>query len=99
MASVADLVVEPELRRLATAQAYDGGVALAGREAVTLGELGPTEVTAEVLDEGTTHVALRSAGDELSWSCDCPAGTIGVFCRHCVATAVTAWRAAPGRRG
>lgn len=41
---------------------------------------------------GTTlyAVSIWVAGDSLGYTCSCPAGTEGDFCKHCVAVAI-AW--------
>jgi uncharacterized Zn finger protein len=100
VASVADLVEEPVLRRLASAEAFEAGHAAADAGRVTLGEFGPLRVSAVVQDEnGRWDVQLRSGEEGLVWSCTCPDGRAYVFCRHCVAAAVETWRRAPKRRG
>jgi uncharacterized Zn finger protein len=56
-------------------------------------------VTARVEDAGAAHqVELRATGDELTWSCTCPDGQGGAFCRHTVAAVRVTWQRAPRRR-
>ncbi len=47
-------------------------------------------VTARVIGTHEYRVKLRAAGDELRYSCTCPLGVDGVFCKHCVAAGL-AW--------
>ena len=98
--SVADLVEEPAPRRLAaTSDAYERGLAIADGGAAELVEGGPLLVRVRVGDEGIYYlVELHSPPGGLAWSCDCPVGSSGEFCAHCVAAALIAWRLAPKRR-
>ena len=99
MPSVADLVEEERLQRLADAGALRQGTDLAAEDRVRLEAFGPLQVTARVEDAGGAHrVELRSTGDQLAWSCTCPDGQGGAFCRHAVAAARVAWQRAPKRR-
>lgn len=51
---------------------------------------GSTErVTATVRGSMPYAVELRADGDALAWSCSCPIGEDGGFCKHCVAVALT----------
>jgi len=96
--SVADLVEEPEPRRLAGPEAYEQGWVLVNADQARLARGGPLLSTVDVVD-GTAHVVeLRSTEEGLTWACDCPAGAAGAFCAHCVAAAVVTWRSAPKRR-
>ena len=95
MASVADLVPDEALRRLADPARYDEGVLLADHGAVELDEFGPLRVTASV---GGERVTLEAGRGELAWSCSCRVGVEGAFCEHAVAAAVATWRTAPPRR-
>jgi uncharacterized Zn finger protein len=99
MPSVADLVEDERLRRLADADALRQGTDLAAGDRVQLEAFGPLGVTARVEDAGAAHrVELRATGDELTWSCTCPDGQGGAFCRHAVAAAWVTWQRAPKRR-
>jgi uncharacterized Zn finger protein len=99
MPSVADLVGEQRLERLADPEALRQGTALAAQDRVHLEAFGPLRVTARVDDgDGGHQVELRSSGDGLQWSCTCPDGQGGAFCRHAVAAARVTWRRAPRRR-
>ncbi|WP_202638813.1 SWIM zinc finger family protein [Bailinhaonella thermotolerans] len=92
MPTVADLVSEETLWELAEERAYHEGYGLA--PVVQLIRFAPLVVTAEI---GTSalYVELTVTGGELRWFCTCPAGRAGLFCSHCVATALIACRRAP----
>jgi uncharacterized Zn finger protein len=61
------------------------------RGAVTLVEVLPSEVVAEVLGTDSYDVRIYAADKgKLGYECNCPMGHDGVFCKHCVATAL-AW--------
>ena len=97
MASVADLVDENELRRLAAPGTLAEGRDLAKRGTVHIWEFTPLNVGATVEDEH--NVELRSTGEGLAWSCSCPAGSSSDFCEHAVAVAIETWRRSPPQRG
>ena len=61
------------------------------RGAVTLVDVLPSEVVAEVLgtDSYDVRIYVVDTG-KLGYECNCPVGHEGVFCKHCVATAL-AW--------
>jgi uncharacterized Zn finger protein len=101
MASVADLVNEAALHKLAgDSGTWEGGLELAGTGAVRLTSFEPLSVLAEVDDGGgIAEVELTSLGDELFWTCTCPDGVEGRPCRHFVAAAHVAWEKAPTRPG
>jgi uncharacterized Zn finger protein len=88
MASVAELVDEENLRRLADPIGYRQGVDLAVSGCVQLVSFGPVRVTARVEDLVFQHVELRSTGKGLSWSCTCRDGERRAPCKHSVAVAV-----------
>jgi uncharacterized Zn finger protein len=90
MASVAELVHEDALRRLAGPIGYRQGVDLAVSGCVQLVSMGPARVTARVEDLVFQHVELRSTGHGLSWSCTCRDGGTQAPCKHSVAVAVAA---------
>jgi uncharacterized Zn finger protein len=99
MPSIADLVEDQRLQRLAEPDALRQGTKLAAEDRVQLETFGPLGVTARVQDaDGAHRVELRSTGDELTWSCTCPDGRAGGFCRHAVAAARLTWQRAPTRR-
>jgi uncharacterized Zn finger protein len=98
MPSVADLVEPATLPQRASEADLEVGRTLAERGSVVLARFGPLEVHATVADDPDRQVVLRSTADGLTWSCDCPEGQAGMFCRHCVAAAVITWQRAPTRR-
>jgi uncharacterized Zn finger protein len=99
MPSIADLVEQERLERLTDPDTLEQGTALAAQGHVHLEAFGPLQVTARVEDaDGGHQVELRSASSGLAWSCSCPDGQGGAFCRHAVATARVTWQRAPKRR-
>ena len=61
------------------------------RGAVTLVDVLPSKVVAEVLGTDSYDVRIYAADrGRLGYECNCPVGHEGVFCKHCVATAL-AW--------
>jgi uncharacterized Zn finger protein len=99
MASVAELVGEGALRRLAGPIGYRQGVDLAVSGCVQLVSFGPVRVTARVEDLVFHHVELRSTGTGLSWSCTCRDGRSRAPCKHSVAVAVATRQRALSERG
>jgi uncharacterized Zn finger protein len=97
MASVADLVEESELRRLAGPGTLAEGRELAKGGKVHIWDFTPLSVGATVQDEH--NVELRSTNEGLTWSCSCDAGALSELCEHAVAVALETWRRAPPRRG
>jgi uncharacterized Zn finger protein len=86
----ASLITEAELERLAGARSYARGMAYFRSGAVldlvrTRGAL-----KARVLGSEEYRVALRAPGRALEWSCTCPLGDEGAFCKHAVAAGL-AW--------
>jgi uncharacterized Zn finger protein len=98
MASVAELIHEDALRRLAGPMGYRQGVDLAASGCVQLVSLAPVRVTARVEDLVFQHVELRSTGRALSWSCTCLQGGSRALCKHSVAVAVETRQGSPSRR-
>jgi uncharacterized Zn finger protein len=90
----------PSLRELLTAEAIAKlvdektlarGAAYFEHGAVTLVDVLPGEVVAEVLGTDSYDVRMYvSDKGRLGYECNCPVGHDGVFCKHCVATAL-AW--------
>ena len=91
---------QPPLRKLLTAEAIAKlvdertlarGAEYFERGMVTLVDVLPSEVVAEVLGTDSYDVRLYAADKgKLGYECSCPIGRDGVFCKHCVATAL-AW--------
>jgi uncharacterized Zn finger protein len=96
MPSIADLVEEPTLRRLALPATITEGRHLAEQGLVKLDEFGPLSVSAMVGE--AQSVVLRAEDGELRWSCTCPAGRSPELCEHAVAVAIETWQRAPAQR-
>ena len=92
MPSVAELVEEPALRRLARPDSFEEGARWAEAGVVRIVDAGPHAVTAEVRDADPCQVELRTADGELEWTCSCGADADGNLCSHGVAAAVVAGR-------
>jgi hypothetical protein len=97
MPSVADLVEEPALRRLADPETYTRGVEMAAR--VRMSAFGPTRVAATVETGGDPATVELTAGDDgLEWTCSDGDASPALICPHVVAVALETWRRAPNRR-
>lgn len=95
MASVADYISETQMRALADARGWQGGLALVDGGAVELADVTPERVTATVhAPDGPATVEL-TAGDRFGYVCSCT--DVPEACRHVVATALAAWRQMPQR--
>lgn len=83
-------IKESVLRRLAGDRSYQRGqdYFLHGH----VGELSEDDCSVQASVRGSQdyRVELTVEDDILDYSCDCPVGLDGVFCKHCVATAL-AW--------
>jgi tetratricopeptide (TPR) repeat protein len=78
---------DARLAVLATPQSYDRGLryALDGRVEITAQS--DDAVSATVRGTAPYRVELRVGDSTRPWSCSCPIGTGGEFCKHCVAVA------------
>ena len=95
--SLGHAMSEAVVRRLAGAQSYQRGLDYFCHGHVeSLEDLGDS-VSAIV--RGNQNYKVTLAGDDggLEYSCDCPVGTDGTFCKHCVAAAL-AWLSREGGR-
>jgi uncharacterized Zn finger protein len=96
--SVADLVDDTLVRRLARPADLRSGREIAATGGVEFVKFGPLRVIARVTGTQTQTVELLSVSSELEWSCSCLGTEQHSFCKHCVAAALeTRWRS-PGRR-
>jgi uncharacterized Zn finger protein len=83
------LLDEAVIRALAGERSFERGERYyAGRRVSPL-ERGREELRTTVVGTEPYRVVLR-LGDPLQWSCSCPMGRDGAFCKHCVATALAA---------
>ena len=87
---ISQAVTDSVIRRLAGAQSYQRGL-----DYFSHGHVESLEETAEgirALVRGTQDyaVTLKSNEGVLHYSCDCPVGSDGAFCKHCAAVAL-AW--------
>ena len=55
--------------------------------------------TATVRGQDDYFVTLRSTEHEIDYSCDCPIGLEGEFCKHLVAVGLAALNLSPGSKG
>lgn len=94
MSSLAQLLSEPNLRRLAGARSYERGLDYAAAGQVA--RLARNEERVEASVQGThryrVELWVRDDG-ELTGSCSCPMGAGGAFCKHCVAAGLAALEA------
>ena len=89
VATLAQLLDRRVLRRLAGAQSLERGedYAATGRVRSIVEETGT--LTAKVLGARSYRVRLWVDGGQVEYSCTCPVGQGGAFCKHCVASALT----------
>ena len=85
-----ELLNRSTLRRMAGAASFERGEAYFGNRSV--GSLLEHEdtISAKVRGTQTYRVKLWSKSSELEYSCTCPVGRDGAFCKHCVAVGL-AW--------
>lgn len=85
MSELARLLSEPQLRRLAGERSFERGADYLAAGRVT--RLARSAEGAEATVEGTHpyRVELWVNDGELAFSCTCPVGQSGAFCKHCVA--------------
>jgi uncharacterized Zn finger protein len=88
------------IRRLAGAQSYQRGLDYFSHGHVESLEDEDEQIRAVVRGNQDYTVMLSADDGMLDYSCDCPVGSDGAFCKHCVAAAL-AWlnRAARPSRG
>jgi len=102
MPSVADLGEPSTLTARIAPANLRLGQEIADRGDVELIEFGALRVVAKVGGTAASGqrrtVELVSTPNGLEWSCTCTRNR-SLFCKHCVATALTAWQKAPMRRG
>lgn len=87
---LAGLVTEAALAKLAGERSYARGIGYFRQGAVLDLVRTRDALKARVLGSDEYRVTLRAAGRTLEWSCTCPLGEEGTFCKHAVATGL-AW--------
>lgn len=93
MVSVSDLrqaITDAVIRRLAGAQSYQRGLDYFSHGHVESLEHQGGSIRAVVRGSHDYTVTLTADDGVLDYSCDCPVGSDGEFCKHCVAAAL-AW--------
>lgn len=100
-ATLADMLNTASLKKHAGSVYYGRGVEYYECDAVELRIFDENTITAHVQGTLNYNVTLRTRNHALDWSCSCPLGDEGEFCKHVVATGL-AWLArtvATGRTG
>ena len=82
---------EAVIERLASPRSFGRGVGYFQEGRVGPLRAGAERVSATVQGAADYTVKLRAGEDGLRFSCSCPVGTDGAFCKHCVAVALTGW--------
>lgn len=88
--SLARLITEITMAKLAGERSYARGLAYFRNGAVVDLVRTRDALKARVQGSEEYRVALRAAGRSLEWSCSCPLGEEGEFCKHAVAAGL-AW--------
>lgn len=91
-------VTEGSVRELADTRSFERGRAYFVAGQVRRFKVDGTSLTATVDGTSTYRVRLDITANGLDGRCSCPYGQEGVFCKHCVATAL-AWLDAGGEVG
>lgn len=82
------LISEPSLRRLADSRSFERGRVYADDGSVQNVKVTKTKVVATVYGTGIYDVRLGVRNGDVTFSCSCPVGDDGDFCKHCVAVAL-----------
>ncbi len=80
---------EAVIERLASPRSFGRGVGYYQEGRVGPLRAGAERVSATVQGAADYTVKLRAGEDGLRFSCSCPVGTDGAFCKHCVAVALS----------
>src|SRR5688572_4970950 len=80
---MADVFTRRQIEDLAGPRSFARGLAYHGQGRVELEADDGKRVTAIVRGSMPYRVELRR-GPQLAWSCTCPVGEDGDFCKHCV---------------
>src|SRR5215213_1026250 len=89
----------PELKRLATTRSFARGEAYFKDGRVHDLEAHEGMCTAIVSGQEDYSVTLSSTEHEIDYSCDCPIGLEGEFCKHLVAAGLASLNPAPDSKG
>lgn len=73
------------LRQLSGEQSYQEGVAYFSQDCVELLKVTGESIQAIAGDSQDYQVRLAASSVGLDYKCDCPSGSQGAFCQHCVA--------------
>lgn len=76
------------IARLAGARSFERGEEYVQWGAVGRLRMGAESVAATVQGRDAYNVRLMVEGETLAYSCSCPVGADGAFCKHCVAVAL-----------
>lgn len=89
MAGMVGILHRDAIRRLVDDRTFERGQAYVaqGRVADLVRE--ERQLAAVVKGSEDYRVAIRTRGDSLAYSCTCPVGAEGGFCKHAVAVALT----------
>ncbi len=87
--NLAGSINDAVIRRLADAQSYQRGLDYYSHGHVESLEERDGSVLAVVRGNQDYTVTLAADEGVLDYSCDCPVGSDGAFCKHCVAAALT----------
>jgi uncharacterized Zn finger protein len=99
LTSVGDEVLSPflqafspsQLRKLAGERSFDRGTGYARERRARSLRVSPLSAQGTVVGNAPYRASLGvGPGGGLEWSCSCPMGADGVFCKHCVALATVA---------
>lgn len=96
--TLTDLLTQSSLKEFAGPVYYNRGVEYYENDAVELRGFDEQAINARVEGSDTYSVSLKVRRDELDWSCSCPLGDEGEFCKHVVATGL-AWLARKPAKG
>src|SRR2546426_9838359 len=88
-----------QLKRLATNRSFARGEAYFKDGRVHSLATYEGESTAIVSGQDDYCVTLRSTEREIDYSCDCPIGLEGEFCKHLVAVGLASFDPDPGEQG
>jgi uncharacterized Zn finger protein len=86
---LSSLLGEAALLTLAGPRSFARGTAYHRDGRVELADVGGERASAVVRGSLPYDVVLSVADNELAWSCSCPVGEDGDFCKHCVAVALS----------